>query len=95
MTTIYRQPPQGLVHFEIPLAVSLAHYSVTARDTPASDRRHLGLRSALQRAMCVVGSWRQRACSRRRLLELDDHMLKDIGLTRSERFLEVSKPFWR
>jgi uncharacterized protein YjiS (DUF1127 family) len=95
MTTIDRQPPQGLVHFDIPLAKSLAHYPVTARDAQASDRRHLGLRAALQRAICAVGSWRQRACSRRQLLELDDHMLKDIGLTRSERFLEASKPFWR
>jgi uncharacterized protein YjiS (DUF1127 family) len=95
MTTIDRQPPQGLVHFDTPFNVSLARYSVTARDAQAPDRRHLGLRAALQQAMRVVGSWRQRARSRRRLLELDDHMLKDIGLTRGERFLEISKPFWR
>jgi uncharacterized protein YjiS (DUF1127 family) len=29
------------------------------------------------------------------LLELNDHMLKDIGINRCEAMLEGRKPFWR
>jgi uncharacterized protein YjiS (DUF1127 family) len=32
---------------------------------------------------------------RRILAMLDDHMLKDIGLTRMDVEREISKPFWR
>jgi uncharacterized protein YjiS (DUF1127 family) len=28
------------------------------------------------------------------LLALDDHMLKDIGITRVDALYEVAKPFW-
>jgi uncharacterized protein YjiS (DUF1127 family) len=34
------------------------------------------------------------ARQRRRLLELDDHLLKDIGLSRADVELEYSKSFW-
>ena len=33
------------------------------------------------------------ARERRSLMQLDDHMLKDIGIGRSEAFHEASKPF--
>jgi uncharacterized protein YjiS (DUF1127 family) len=39
--------------------------------------------------------WRQRARSRRELLALDDHMLRDIGVTRIDAQYEAAKPFWR
>ncbi len=32
--------------------------------------------------------------SRALLAQLDDYMLKDIGVTRAEAQLEASKPFW-
>lgn len=32
--------------------------------------------------------------SRRRLGELDDHLLRDIGLTRGEASLEAERPGW-
>jgi uncharacterized protein YjiS (DUF1127 family) len=32
---------------------------------------------------------------RRKLLELDDHALRDIGLTREQALDEALKPFWR
>ena len=35
--------------------------------------------------------WRQRQA----LMELDDRMLADIGITRDELMAEVTKPFWR
>jgi uncharacterized protein YjiS (DUF1127 family) len=38
--------------------------------------------------------WRERARQRRRLSQLDDHFLRDIGLTRAEAEEEARKPFW-
>jgi uncharacterized protein YjiS (DUF1127 family) len=40
-------------------------------------------------------TWLDRARQRRRLAELSDHMLRDIGLTRADVWAEVDKPFWR
>jgi uncharacterized protein YjiS (DUF1127 family) len=42
----------------------------------------------------VAESFR-RARERRDLAELSDHNLRDIGLTRRDVDLEISKPFWR
>lgn len=38
--------------------------------------------------------WQERAAQRRALRELNDHMLKDIGLSRADAFREADKPFW-
>jgi uncharacterized protein YjiS (DUF1127 family) len=40
-------------------------------------------------------TWLDRARQRRRLAELSDHMLRDIGLTRADAWAEADKPFWR
>jgi uncharacterized protein YjiS (DUF1127 family) len=37
----------------------------------------------------------ERARQRRHLAGLDDHMLRDIGLTRADVAAETRKPFWR
>jgi uncharacterized protein YjiS (DUF1127 family) len=50
-----------------------------------------GLRSLLGR----IRAWRERARQRRHLAGLNDHMLRDIGLTRGDVMAESSKPFWR
>jgi uncharacterized protein YjiS (DUF1127 family) len=42
-----------------------------------------------------LGTWRHRARERRMLGAFDDHMLKDIGLSRADIESEVSRPFWR
>ncbi len=39
--------------------------------------------------------WLARLQDRRRLAELDDHMLQDIGLSRSEAEEVAATPFWR
>ena len=43
------------------------------------------------------GFWRayDRWLQRHALLELDDRLLEDIGLTREDALREVRKPFWR
>jgi len=38
--------------------------------------------------------WQERARERRRLASLDDHLLRDIGLSRSAIEREIRKPFW-
>ena len=40
-------------------------------------------------------AWTERRRQRRALLELNDHLLKDIGIGRGEAYREGSKPFWR
>jgi uncharacterized protein YjiS (DUF1127 family) len=39
--------------------------------------------------------WAERARERHRLAELNDHMLRDIGLSRVDVMAEATKPFWR
>jgi uncharacterized protein YjiS (DUF1127 family) len=39
--------------------------------------------------------WQQRARDRRQLAGLDNHMLRDIGMSRADLEPEVTKPFWR
>lgn len=69
-----------------------------------------GARSSLGRALRAVGLgllvmpgqtlmlleyWAVRANQRRGLIDLPDHLLKDIGVSRADAEREGSKPFWR
>ena len=59
--------------------------------------RHSGAmaaRAAL-RLSVLLDAWSERHRQRRALLELSDHMLKDIGIGRGEAYREGRKPFWR
>ena len=42
----------------------------------------------------MIRSWLQRGRQRRALGELDDRLLCDIGVTRSQALREAAKPFW-
>ena len=46
-------------------------------------------------AFDTLAAWHERMRQRRRLGELDDRLLKDIGLTRADVAIETSKPFWQ
>jgi uncharacterized protein YjiS (DUF1127 family) len=46
-------------------------------------------------APALARLWRRRVRERRELARLDDRMLRDIGLSPSERARELDKPFWR
>jgi uncharacterized protein YjiS (DUF1127 family) len=50
---------------------------------------------ALARAWATVRGWAARARGRNELAEIDEHLLKDIGMTRSDVLMETRKPFWR
>lgn len=40
-------------------------------------------------------TWQRRRADRLHLQSLDDHMLRDIGISRADVDAEVTKPFWR
>jgi uncharacterized protein YjiS (DUF1127 family) len=42
-----------------------------------------------------LSRWRERARGRRLLMEMDERLLKDIGISRSDAYRESRKPFWR
>jgi uncharacterized protein YjiS (DUF1127 family) len=46
------------------------------------------------RSIATIRRWRRRVRSRQQLRELNDHILKDIGLSRDAVAYEVAKPFW-
>jgi uncharacterized protein YjiS (DUF1127 family) len=43
----------------------------------------------------LLGAWIERWRQRRALAALDDHLLRDLGITREEAERESAKPFWR
>jgi uncharacterized protein YjiS (DUF1127 family) len=43
----------------------------------------------------AVAVWLERVRTRRHLTRLNDHMLKDIGISRTDVAREAEKPFWR
>ena len=59
---------------------------------PAS-RPHL--RHAARRAFGTVWTWMERSRQRRALADLDDRLLEDVGISRSQVSREIAKPFWR
>ncbi len=42
----------------------------------------------------ILVIWQKRHCARRRLLRLDDHLLRDVAMTRHEARRQARKPFW-
>jgi uncharacterized protein YjiS (DUF1127 family) len=61
--------------------------------------QHATHRKAVDGVMAVflrgVAESVRRARQRRDLAALSDHNLRDIGLTRGDVEIEISKPFWR
>ncbi len=51
--------------------------------------------SLWRRAFNTLGEWNERSRQRRHLLQLSDHLLRDIGVTRVQVEAEAAKPFWR
>lgn len=47
------------------------------------------------RAAVLLITWQERARERQRLASLDEHMLRDIGVSRSQVYREIGKPFWQ
>ena len=58
-------------------------------------RRPAAPRRLLSNLLSRVLGWRERARSRHLLLRLDDRMLRDVGLSRSDVDSECAKHFWQ
>jgi uncharacterized protein YjiS (DUF1127 family) len=73
------------------------HGAATHRSFVAQPE--VDLRSAVRRGLIKIGeallAWQDRARERRALMELSDHMLRDIGISRAEAHREAARPFWR
>ncbi len=52
-------------------------------------------RSLTTRLFHLILCWQERWLQRRRLEEMDDTSLRDIGLSRADIAQEVRKPFWQ
>ena len=70
------------------------HRPVVTR-APALDVGLTGLGALLVKASDTLLDWQDRARQRHRLGEMDDHLLRDIGLSRADLEHEIEKPFWR
>jgi uncharacterized protein YjiS (DUF1127 family) len=55
----------------------------------------LALIDVANHVVATLREWRRRSRDRARLAELNDRMLKDIGLTRTDAEFLINKPFWR
>ncbi len=53
------------------------------------------LADGLARLLRAIPLWYDRIRQRHHLMELDDRMLRDIGISRAEAVAEFDKPFWR
>lgn len=50
---------------------------------------------SIEKTKSTFRLYSQRARQRRQLLELSEHALEDIGVTRAEAMAEARKPFWK
>lgn len=74
-------------------------YRYTARDKSGSfyvrPVRRKTESGFVSRGVDLLLRWAERTRQRRHLAELDDRLLRDIGLSRAEVEAEISHPFWR
>jgi uncharacterized protein YjiS (DUF1127 family) len=70
------------------------HWHAT-QGQPRRRNAVLALNDAGNHFVATLREWRRRSRDRSRLAELDDRMLKDIGLTRTDAEFLINKPFWR
>lgn len=54
----------------------------------------LGLSNLVNKTLETLRTWKERADQRRQLVTLDQRMLQDIGITRSEAIQEFRKSVW-
>ena len=53
------------------------------------------IREQIENLLAVPFVWLERHRERQSLMQLDDQLLKDIGISRADVFYEADKPFWR
>lgn len=73
--------------------INIAYSESGDRRTPLAAAAKVS--AALLSLFDRIATWQERAQARRRLGQLDDWMLKDVGLSRADVAREMGKPFWR
>ena len=73
--------------------VALHWHTMQAR--PGQRSGVLALGDAWDHTVATLREWRRRIREREELAQLDERMLKDIGLTRADARFLSNKPFWR
>lgn len=68
-------------------------YQASTQAFPAPSGRSLA--ALVNRVFDIPFVWLERVKDRRELTELDDHLLRDIGLDWQEVERITGKPFWR
>jgi uncharacterized protein YjiS (DUF1127 family) len=66
-----------------------------ATPSAASSGTQAALTSRIKECITLLSRVIDRQRQRRALLELDDHLLNDIGVSRGEAIAEGRKPSWR
>jgi uncharacterized protein YjiS (DUF1127 family) len=74
--------------------MTTADYQYALLD-PVRDAPRVALASRLRECVAFVFRLIDRQRQRRALLELDRHLLDDIGVSRRQALEEGRKPFWR
>jgi hypothetical protein len=75
------------------LVIYDALYTWARKEAPPANLAE-AVRSGPHHVLAAVHAWGERRRQRLRLQELDEWLLKDIGITREEADGEVRKPFW-
>ena len=66
------------------------------RCLPAKPKLYLGLNRLIELShVRIIGVWIERSRQRHALACLDDRMLQDVGINRSDAAREAARPFWR
>lgn len=72
----------------------MSHMSTFFHTRTSVDAHGAGVRGWLPSLFGELSAVSHRMRERRRLRQMDDHLLEDIGLTREVADREASKPFW-
>jgi uncharacterized protein YjiS (DUF1127 family) len=69
--------------------------AVVRGSVPAAGGLTRGLGATIAQMVATVQEWRERRRQRFDLMALDDHLLKDLGISRADAEREWAKPGWR
>jgi uncharacterized protein YjiS (DUF1127 family) len=88
-------PQVGFATLFSTLATAAATPGRTFAPAPAAHGPYHRAVLWLSHALDTLWLWQSRARGRQELRTFDDHLLRDIGITRLQAEAEADKPFWR
>lgn len=65
------------------------------RSGPSARALFGRLLKAVESTVTLMARWQDHRRGRRMLMEMDEHLLKDIGISRADAYRESHKSFWR